>query len=224
MSKKRLPKESDLYPIVAHWLERKRKCFRTDINKGLQHGRIDVIGLRDVGGDLSGEIETISVEVKRGTQPFGTASGQALGYKVYANRVYLADFRPGPFDNDEVQIASHLGIGLIRITGKTCHEELSSPYYRPITRMNLALLEKLKLGYCQLCGTLFVTKDAKSGEGRTSRRSITRAAEADRGVIFWNWEIAGRKRKTGVRVGGFGTYERRYLCSDCVKVLAGSPA
>ena len=151
--------EKDLYPIVARWLEKQRKCFRSAINTGLKHGRIDVVGIRDVGGDLSGEIETVSIEVKRDSAPFATATGQALGYKVYANRIYLAEQRPKAFTSEEVEIAGHLGVGLIRITGAKCHEELSSPYYRPITRMNMLLIEKLGLGACQLCGTVFEIGD-----------------------------------------------------------------
>jgi hypothetical protein len=59
------PKESKLYPIVERWLRKHHHCFKTATNKGIKYSRIDVIGVRDVGGDLSGEIETISVEVKR---------------------------------------------------------------------------------------------------------------------------------------------------------------
>jgi hypothetical protein len=59
----------------------------------LRFGRIDVIGIRDIGGDLSGEVETVAVEVKRGSTPFANACGQTYGYSVYANRVYLADLR-----------------------------------------------------------------------------------------------------------------------------------
>ena len=140
--------EKELYPIVARWLSRHHHCFKTAINTGLLHSRIDVVGVRDVGGDHSGEVETISIEVKRGTQPFATATGQALGYRVYANRIYLADLRSSAFSQPEIEIASHLGVGLIRITGNRCQEELSSPYYRPITRMNLGLLEKFGLGLC----------------------------------------------------------------------------
>jgi hypothetical protein len=77
--KDQAPGRIELYPVVAKWLTRARHCFHVTINKGLRFGRIDVVGPRDVGGRLSGEIETISVEVKRGTEPSATAAGQALG-------------------------------------------------------------------------------------------------------------------------------------------------
>src|SRR5437870_13771626 len=83
------PLEKTLYTLVARWMRRHFLCFRPAINKGLRYRRIDVLGIRDMGGDLSGEVETIAVEVKRGSTPFSNACGQTLGYRVYANRVYL---------------------------------------------------------------------------------------------------------------------------------------
>jgi hypothetical protein len=46
--------EFDLYPKVEAWLKHRQRCFATGINTGLKASRIDVVGLRDVGGDLSG--------------------------------------------------------------------------------------------------------------------------------------------------------------------------
>ncbi len=141
MAKTPMPLEKTLYALVGRWLKRHFKCFKVAIDKGLRHGRIDVVGIRDIGGDLSGEVETIAVEVKRGTTPFANACGQAFGYSVYANRVYLADLREKEYSQDEIFIASNLGIGLIQIKGKTCIEILSSPFHRPLTGMHSRLLE-----------------------------------------------------------------------------------
>lgn len=221
-----MPTERSLYPRVAKWLSSTRHCFHTAVNTGLRHGRIDVVGVRDVGGELSGEIETFSVEVKRGSEPFATASGQALGYKVYAERVYLADLRKRPFTSAEIEIASHLGVGLIRIAGRQCHEELSSPYHRPILRMNLLLLERMGMGRCQLCGSYFqlgdVRKPAVKRYSRVSRENIKKARAQERGMMFWNREVDERKRRTGVQTRGDDlTYERRFLCPDCVEHVLG---
>jgi hypothetical protein len=210
-------KEEELYPKVARWLKRKYRCFATGVNTGLRYSRPDVIGVRDVGGDLSGEVESIIVEVKRGTQPFATASGQALGYKVYANRVYLADFRTDPFSPEETHIASHLGIGLIQITRSRCMERLSSPYYDPIPRLNLALLENMALGHCQLCGSLFRIGEGRRRYANVTRENLRQALVKEKGFMFWNREVAERKERLGVRsTGDDTTYERRYLCPDCV--------
>ena len=211
------PKESDLYPKVERWLKRQYRCFATAINAGLRYSRPDVTGVRDVGGDLSGEVETIIVEVKRGTQPFATACGQALGYKVYANRVYLADFRSAQFSQEEVHIASHLGIGLIQINRSRCAECLSSPYYAPIIRLNLALLERMGLGHCQLCGSLFKVGVPNRRFANVAREDFRKAFDKDKGLMFWNREVADRKERLGVRTTGDDTtYERRFLCPDCV--------
>jgi hypothetical protein len=153
MAKK--PLEKTLYPLVAHWLRRHFRCFLCVTNKGLRYSRIDVLGIRDVGGDFSGDVETIAVEVKRGSTPFTNAAGQTVGYRVYANRVYLADLRDGPFNQDELLIATNLGIGLIQIKGKKCREVLSSPVHQPLPQLQFRLFEKLSLGTCTLCGSLF---------------------------------------------------------------------
>lgn len=212
------PKEKDLYPKVERWLKRKYRCFATGINTGLSYSRPDVIGVRDIGGDLSSEVEAIIVEVKRGRQPFATASGQALGYKVYANRVYLAEFRTDPFSPDEIHIASHLGIGLIQITGTRCVERLSSPHHHPITRLNLALLERLALGRCQLCGSLFSLGKPGHRFANVTRENLQQAFAKEKGLMFWNREVAERKERLGVRTtGDDSTYERRFLCRDCIK-------
>ena len=136
-------------------VEKNKHCFKTAVNSGSPFGRIDVFGVRDIGGDRSGEIETISVEVKGGSEPFGTASGQALGYKVYAHRVYLADIRKNGFSEDEIAIANHLGVGLIQIKDTKCSEILTSPFYKPLTSLHLKVIGNLGLGLCQLCGCFF---------------------------------------------------------------------
>jgi hypothetical protein len=213
------PHERDLYPRVSRWLAKRFRCFATATNVGLRYSRIDVLGLRDVGGDLSGDVETISIEVKRGLEPFATASGQALGYKVYANRVYLADYRDKDFGPDELQIASSLGIGLIRIGARSIVEELSSPVHSPIPRLNLRIVEAVGYGRCALCGTLFRTgEDPKRNRfSRLAREDVARAIKAEKGLMFWNRELAERKRRLGLRRSEEdSTFERRYFCPDCV--------
>ena len=210
-------KESDLYPDVKKWLEKSHLCFQTAINKGLKYSKIDVIGVTDVGGDLSGEVETIAVEVKQGTEPFATASGQALANKVYANRIYLADVRDSQFRPDEIYIASHLGIGLIQIKGHDCNEVLSSPYYKPIEKLNLMLLENLALGKCQLCGCFFEIGDIERDKfTKLAREDLEKAVKDEKGLMFWNREVDKRKREVGIQTKKDDrTYERRFVCPDC---------
>ena len=65
MPKKLSKAASIFYPIVQQWLQKHFACFKTAVNKGLRHGRIDIIGVRDVGGDLSGAIETIGIDGRK---------------------------------------------------------------------------------------------------------------------------------------------------------------
>jgi hypothetical protein len=213
--------EKKYYPLVEKWMNRHFSCFKSATNKGLRFGRIDVIGLRDVGGNLSGAIETIAIEVKRGSTPFANACGQTLGYSVYANRVYLADLRSKAFSQEEVFIASHLGIGLIQIKGKQCKEVLSSPYYDPIIKMQLGLLEALGYGRCQLCNSVFQSGHPEAGKRWANVRgeNIQRAIKEEQGLMFWNYEVAKRKRRLGIdgrKKGDSLSYERRFICPDCI--------
>jgi hypothetical protein len=213
--------EKDLYPIVEQWMKKHLLCFKVESNKGSRHSRPDVIGIRDVGGNLSGEVQTIAVEVKKEGPPFATMSGQTLGYNVYANRIYLAQSRERAFTIDQMDIASHLGIGLIQIRGKTCHEILSSPFYTPITRLNLHLLETLGLGRCQHCSSFFdmdkpgmVGKEAKYED---AFEAVPQAITEEKGLIFYSWRVAERKRKLGLTTAQKGfTNERRFICPECV--------
>ena len=214
-------KEKDYYPIIASWLEKKQHCFQTGINTGLNYGRIDVVGVKDVGGQLSGEIETISVEVKRENEPFATASGQALGYKVYANRVYLAAVREEGFSHEEITIANHLGIGLIQIKAKKPVEILSSPYYKPLTSMHLLLLEKLALGECKLCGCFFNIGSLENKYSNLTRTNIKNALETEKGLMFWNYSVGTRKKNTKLWTPDTNdsVYERRFICPDCISFI-----
>ena len=218
-------KESSLYPGVERWLKKHFQCFKSGINIGLRYSRVDVLGVRDVGGDLSGQIATYAIEVKRGSEPFATASGQALGYQVYVNRVYLADVREESFKPSEIEIASHLGIGLIQIKGNKCREVLSSPHHVPIHRMSLELLERLALGLCQICGTYFEIGERKRRFSNVARENINKALSGEKGLMFWNRELAARKAKLGIRVAkDSSTYERRFICPDCVYYVLGEVA
>jgi len=213
--------EKEYYPIVSKFLEKKYQCFKSEINTGLRHSRADVIGIRDIGGDLTGEIETIIVEVKRGSEGFATCAGQTFGYTVYANRVFLADKRAKGFTEEEIQIASHLGIGLIQIDIKNkCSVVLTSPYYKPMTKLNSSLLEKMCLGKCQLCDSYIEIGDEKNRYTKVSKENFIKSIVDEKGLMFWNREIGSRKEIRGIRIGKENTtYERRFLCYDCVNLF-----
>ena len=57
--------EKDLYPRIAKWAEKHFQCFQSNENIGLRYSRADVFCVRDAGGDLTNDYETIVIEVKK---------------------------------------------------------------------------------------------------------------------------------------------------------------
>jgi hypothetical protein len=213
--------ERDLYPRVADWARSHLGCFHTDIDKGLRLGRIDVVGIRDSGGRLSGRSEVISIEVKRGTQPFATSVGQAHGYSIYADRCYLAEMRDEPFSEDERAIASRLGVGLVRISGSQrvrITEVVSAPPNEPLEGLRLEIIEKVGYSLCTVCGCLFQRGTGNASWSNVVRQStragrLRTAADEAKGYVYWLREVAERNGAGDVY------YHRRYVCSDCVTAL-----
>jgi hypothetical protein len=149
---------------------------------------------------------------------YASSCGQTLGYRVYVNRDYLAVVREESLNSDEIQVASNLGIGLIQIKKRGCFEELSSPYYRPITKLNLKLLETLGLGTCQFCGCIFEIGDGdKNRFSNLTREKVRKAVDEGKGIMFWNKEVSDRKNRFHTtRLEKGVHYERRFVCADCV--------
>ena len=216
MPRKKKQGEARHYPLIEKFLRKRFNCFVTAQNRGTNFGRIDVIGVRDIGGDLSGAIEIIGVEVKDGNQPFNTATGQAYSYSIFAERCYLADSRAGanPFSLTEIDIASKLGVGLLVIKPNgIVAEVLASPEHKPMPEMRAELIEKLKYAQCSTCGSIF-----RKGEGSSSNNQVVRnlykAISEEKGYIYWLWEVNNRRRKKLSY-----NYIRRYICPDCVQAL-----
>lgn len=215
-------REVDYYPKVAQWAARELSCFHTATNTGLRLGRIDVVGLRDVGGNLSGRSEVISIEVKHDRQPFATSIGQASGYWIYADRCYLAEARPRPFSEDEVSIARQLGVGLIRITGdqRMRITEILSPAARePLEALRLELIDRLGYASCTVCAGLFKRGSKDAWGERIVRQTATgthmqRAVRDEKGLVYWLDEAEERSRRPTDT-----TYRRRYVCPECIAAL-----
>jgi len=220
--------EADLYPAVVKWLKKEQRCFEARANTGVQLGRIDAIGLRDTGRELTGDTELVAVEVKAGNQPFGTAAGQAHGYSAYADRCYLADLRTQPFSDDEKEIASHLHIGLIAIRqlarGFKVTEVLGAPRTLPIESRRLEVAEKLGYSRCTVCHSMFRRGTLVEWSANIRRQGIrggalARAAEEEKGLVYWLTE-----RDTRSGVARRLNYYRRYVCADCVSGLFSETA
>lgn len=184
--------------------------------------------LRDAGGRLSGRAEVISIEVKRGRQPFATTVGQASGYSVYADRTYLAEYRPDGFDDNQISIASRLGVGLIQLTGEEevrITEVLSAPLREPLDGLRLEVIEKLGHSLCTICGSLFESHyPGKAAPTLVPQQDgvldMAKAVREYKGVVYWLGEQAFRAKgnKDEDRI-----YHRRYVCPDCVAGLFQQP-
>ena len=78
-------------------------CFKTAQRVGTSFiGIADVVGVRDIGGDVRGDVEVIAVEVKMSPSNFGKILGQALGYSLFGHKCYLAiilEHRTEPMEN-----------------------------------------------------------------------------------------------------------------------------
>ena len=88
--------------------------------------------------------------------------------------------------------------------------------------MNLLLLDQMGLDKCQLCGYFFETGGRKRNYDKVMNGydKVEDAIEKGKGLIFWNFDVAARKKKPAVRpAAGDTSYERRFICPDCVQDL-----
>ena len=53
---------------------------------------------------------------------------------------------------------------------------------------------------------------------RLKRENIKKAIAEEKGLMFWNRELADRKAKLGIRpTKNETTFERRFICPDCIE-------
>ena len=209
-------KEKSLYPYVEKFLKSERfGCFMTVQKAGTSFvGIADVLGVRDVGGDMRGDIEVIAVEVKRSCSNFGKILGQAVGYSLFAHKCYPAV----PFKNnlgfsiEQKELATRLGVGLLEIRkyhgAWRCFEILTSANHNPHGHQLETLLRRgFKLARCALCG-VFTDISNRS-------ESWDEALEKNKPYLIWRKPdrklLFSRRKK--------GDWRRLYICSDCVKEL-----
>ncbi len=189
--------------------------------------RVSIRRLRDwvaSSDGLRGDFELITIEVKKSSGQFLTSAGQAAAYGVYADSAHLCCPQVDkPFDEDNIDIASHLGIGLIEI-GK--HQEiervLAAPLRRPIPRKRQELLESLGFSVCQICGIPYTRsgdsedRNSRKGLKRGSTNAMSDAVKGEMGYVWWLWNWS--KDSDRLTTDGL-SYDRRYLCRDCVAGL-----
>lgn len=229
---KKQVKERDLYKSVQRWAERHFGCFATAVNKGTVHGRVDVVGLRQVPGDRSAETDLVCIEVKRGTQPLLNAMGQAFGYSVYGDFCYLADFRPtARFSDVERDLAEKLGVGLIRVRSVSRVELVSTARRQePVQDLKLQLADQLGYVECTICKTYFLrNKESKQKYGwdnlvrdQGNRVRVERSIREGRGLVFWPEDASANDRTHGARHDDGRLYNRRFACTTCARLFFGT--
>ena len=194
--------EMTLRKVVSSWLYSSQGlgCLLTpEVPRTLPDPRPDAVGIRHVGGQLKGDFEVVSVVIRTSTKRFISACGEASAHSIQADRSYLACYLgTEEFNEDQVDVALHLGIGLINISSdEQCRRTVPAPLSHPQSGLRAALLHRLGLAICQLCGVSF---------------SLFPENEQDDAVL-WNESWAdrfGRLRNESV-------YDRRHLCVDCVR-------
>jgi hypothetical protein len=208
-------RESSLYPSVQSFLEKRFRCFRAAPRVGTSFvGIADVVGVRDVGGDVRGDVEVVAVEVKMTTSNFGKIMGQALGYSLFAHKCYLASLvrKNESFSEEQKELATRLGVGLLEIRRSTggwkCRESLTSGNHDPQGHQLETLLRRgFRLTRCSFCGFFADSSSVTESWYAALRKKKMYLAwiKADRDLLF------SRRRTTDWR--------RVYLCSDCVNEL-----
>lgn len=210
--------ESGLYPAVEELLRSDTfGCFKSAQRKGtIFVGTADVVGVREIGGDVRGDVEVISVEVKQSTGNFGKILGQALGYSLFAHRCYLAVAfkRSDKFSIEQKELANRLGVGLVHIgrTNRswTASEVMTSKVFQPHPHQVETLLRRgLKLVRCSLCGVFADLDEVKATYSWDSAR--------DKGKAYIMWRDSTRPLMFSKRTKG--DRRRLYLCHECVSEL-----
>lgn len=216
-----LPKKFDekvLYPTIEGLLRSDVfGCFKTAQRIGTSFvGIADVIGVREIGGDVRGDIEVISVEVKSSSRNFGKSLGQALGYSLLAHKCYLAVrlLNDKHFSSEQKELAMKLGVGLIEIknyrSSWRSYHVLSSNNHSPHPhRMETLLRRGLNLVRCCFC-RIFVDI-----EGEKITTSWNAAREKLKMYLMWRKP----KRKLLFSRRKKGDWRRLYVCKNCVEEL-----
>lgn len=173
-------------------------------------GIADVVGIRDIGGDMRGDIEVISVEIKLRSSNFGKIVGQALGYSLLAHRCYLA--AKTTFTEEQKELAGRLGVGLLELHKKynkwNCIQVQSSAPFEPHPHQFETMVRKgFGLARCAVCGIFSDVSNAS-----TSWRS---AVDNEKPLMEWR----DPERKLMFSKRRLGDWRRVYYCKDCVQEL-----
>lgn len=214
-----MSEEWEYYPRIAHFLKTKYHCFATGETTGSGHvGLADVIGIRDTGGPMMPDVEVIAVEVKLDTSSLGKSLGQALGYSLFADKCYLAvPMGKKGFSLEQIEMATHLGVGLINCRKSRIREVATSSPHSPIPALRTRVIWNLDYALCCLCGN--AVEAPEDGTARRLRvveeegrvlgiRKLLKDDGSSRRLLFTERSRPERERA-----------KYHYLCQGCFKLL-----
>lgn len=219
--------EKELYPLVDKFLVDEFGCDSTKLNTGTKYGHIDVLGLRERRSDFASQTELLAIEVKRGGTRFLNFIGQAVAYSLYAHRVYLAWERPKGegFTQEEIDIASKFGVGLLAISTKgKISLVASSSEFTPERHHLLQAINKLDYFECTLCRSFYPKEPSvpinQPGEINPKEDpgyvgSFHKAVVSRKPALYYLFQLAEARGDERLY-----TYDKRFICKDCCSIFS----
>jgi len=187
--------EADLYPLVRDWLIADGYYCGDDqagddgedrwwIDIGTKSTRLDVVGIKSIGGRNHDDVEIVGIEVKKHARATVKDINQTLGYHRFVNRAYFAS--PGDYHPDVVQEAVRFGIGLLSIEKASKKRPvrivLTAGMNVPHPEQRANLMKKLWVGQCRLCGLFFERYSTWNGEKKPSYVVLKRKSRYREGI------------------------------------------
>ncbi len=222
-----MPLEKRLYKIVEKFAASNEfGCNPVKQQVGTKMGTVDVIGVREIHGDLHTHNEIVAFEVKEENSRFLSAVGQARAYSIYAHKCYLVvkKRKNNAFTSEEIDIAAQLGVGLIEIRGDTCKVIATSAAFSPRDSYILTIFDKLELFRCVICHATYhyenmvnINKMNKIGNGDYSYTGeLKKAIKNRKNAQYFLYQL-NEQRSVDERIY---THDRRHICKDCLSIFA----
>lgn len=221
-----MPRETSLYKRVEQFARDSLGCQFAKQQVGTRLGKIDIAGVRELRGDYESDAEVIAIEVKEERAAFLNAIGQAVAYSIYAHRCYLAvrRRRGNSFTDEERQVATQFGVGLIHIGSNTLSVPVTSRRFSPENRNVLQIVHRLGLFRCSLCRAVYEDVDRSdiNQSGQISldsnpayRGQLAKILQKGKHARYYLYNLHEQRDDARRYV-----YDMRYLCQDCVSVFA----
>lgn len=208
--------EKELYPLLHSWL-RQQGYYCGDeqhndrdaspsrwVDIGPKRNRLDVVGVKSIGGQFYDALELVGIEVKRTEKVSVKDINQALGYGRYVDRAYLAS--PGGFRDKVIHEAARYGLGLLTLEPdkkkRKVRVVLTAGVAQPHPEQRAELLKRLWVRQCRLCGVFFEVYDKWGDESQPTYVTMKRTSQY-------------RQHQDGKRASNY----KPVLCAECALLL-----